>query len=133
MISTVAKIALQGATLSFDKLYSYTVPENFNVSVGQRVLVPFGKGNLKKQGMVFEVSTEDTKGLKPIISVIDSSPVLTEELIEMCKYMQESIFCTYYDAVNAMLPSGITHKLINFYSANEEFVSSLLNEQELLV
>ena len=133
MISTVAKIALQGATLTFDKLYSYTVPENFNVSVGQRVLVPFGKGNLKKQGMVFEVSTEDTKGLKPIISVIDSSPVLTEELIEMCKYMQESIFCTYYDAVNAMLPSGITHKLINFYSANEEFVSSLLNEQELLV
>ena len=52
MTTTVAKIALQGATLTFDKLYSYSVPENIKVSLGQRVLVPFGKGNLKKQGIV---------------------------------------------------------------------------------
>lgn len=133
MIATVAKIALQGATLSFDKLYSYSVPENMKLSIGQRVLLPFGKGNFKRQGMVFDLKSEETNGLKPIISVIDSEPVLTEELIEMCKYMQESIFCTYYDAVNAMLPSGVTHKLIDFYSANEEFITSLLTEQELLV
>ncbi len=133
MIATVAKIALQGATSSFDKLYSYTVPENMKLSKGCRVLVPFGKGNLKKQGMVFDLKSEEASGLKPIISVIDSEPVLTEEFIEMCKYMQESIFCTYYDAVNAMLPTGITHKLIDFYSANEEFVTSLLTEQELLI
>jgi Zn-dependent peptidase ImmA (M78 family) len=47
--------------------------------------------------------------------------------------MQENIFCTYYDAVNAMLPIGITHKLIDFYSANEQFASSLLSVEELLV
>ncbi len=133
MIATVAKIALQGATLSFDKLYSYAVPENMKLSKGCRVLVPFGKGNLKKQGMVFELLSEDTSGLKPIISVIDSEPVLTEEFTQMCKYMQESIFCTYYDAVNAILPTGITHKLIDFYSANQEFVTSLLTKQELSV
>ena len=133
MMATVAKIALQGATLSFDKLYSYVVPENMELSKGCRVIVPFGKGNFKKQGMVFELANDDVHGLKPIISVIDSEPVLTDELIEMCKYMQESILCTYYDAVNVMLPSGITHKLIDFYSANEEFVTSLLNTDELPV
>ncbi len=133
MIGKVAKIALQGATFSFDKLYSYAVPDNLNLSKGQRVLIPFGKADLKKQGMVFSVENESCEGLKPIISVIDNEPVLTEECLELCKYMQSSIFCTYYDAVNAMLPSGITHKLIDFYSANEEFSYSLLSDNEQIV
>lgn len=129
----VAKIALQGATFAFDKLYSYTIPAEFDVNVGCRVLVPFGRGNTKKQGMVFEICDEPCDNLKPIIKVLDKEPVLTNECVEMCKYMQENIFCTYYDAVNAMLPIGITHKLIDFYSANEQFASSLLSDEELLV
>ena len=133
MKGMVAKIALQGATFAFDKLYSYTIPAEFDVNVGCRVLVPFGRGNTKKQGMVFEICDEPCDNLKPIIKVLDKEPVLTNECVEMCKYMQENIFCTYYDAVNAMLPIGITHKLIDFYSANEQFASSLLSDEELLV
>lgn len=131
MKGTVAKVALQGATYSFDKLYSYIVPENVSLSVGCRVLVPFGKGNLKKQGMVFDIADDLTNRLKPILSVIDKEPILNTECLKMCEYMHETIFCTYYDAVNVMLPSGITHKLINYYSANEDFSSvSLLKDEE---
>ncbi len=133
MIGTVANVALQGATVTFDKLYSYAAPENFGLLKGCRVIVPFGKGNLKKQGIVFELERGSVDGLKSIISVIDKEPVITDEGIELCKYMQDRVFCTYYDAVNAMLPSGISHKLVNFYSANEEFLSSLLNQEELYV
>ncbi len=134
MKGTVAKIALQGATSVFDKLYSYAVPEEFPLEIGCRVLVPFGKGNIKKQGMVFDVSIGDTDALKPIISVIDKESVLTDEGIKLCEYLHDNVFCTYYDAVNAMLPSGITHKLINFYSANNEFSAlSLLTEEEINV
>ncbi len=129
----VAKITLQGATFAFDKLYSYTVPTEFDIKVGCRVIVPFGKGNTKKQGMVFELCDQPNDILKPILKVLDKEPVLTPECIEMCKYMQENVFCTYYDAVNVMLPTGITHKLIDFYSANDEFASSLLKDDELLV
>ena len=130
MKGTVAKIALLGATFAFDKLYSYAVPSYLNPKCGCRVLVPFGKGNTKKQGMVFEIYEDSFDGLKEILAVIDKEPVITDEGIKLCEYMQESIFCTYYDAVNAMLPSGITHKLIDFYSANDEFADSLLNDEE---
>lgn len=131
MKGTVAKVALQGTTFAFDKLYSYIVPENSFVSIGCRVVVPFGKGNLKIQGMVFEIGEGDTEKLKPILSVIDKEPVLNQENLKMCEYMHESVFCNYYDAVNIMLPSGITHRLLDFYSANEEFVSlSLLSPKE---
>lgn len=133
MKGRVAKIALQGATFAFDKLYSYAIPSELNIQCGCRVVVPFGRSNTKKQGLVFEIADEETSQLKPILDVIDTEPVLNEEMLKMCEYMHESIFCTYYDAVTTMLPSGITHKLINYYSANDEFSSVLLNDTELAV
>ncbi len=128
MTGLVAKIALEGAIFAFDKLYTYAVPPELYESAkkGIRVLVPFGKGNIKKQGMIFELCEEEIKGLKRLISLIDKEPVLTDEMLRLCEYMSESLFCTYYDAVHAMLPTGLGYKLINYYSANTEFSPELL-------
>ncbi|MBR4973785.1 MAG: primosomal protein N' [Clostridia bacterium] len=131
MKGLVAKVALNGATYSFDKLYTYSVPTSYaNLSAGSRVLVPFGKGNIKKQGMVFSVCEEEIEGLKSISSVIDSVPILNKQMLSLCEFMQKTVFCTYYDAVNAMLPTGLSYKLVNYYSANEEFQKSLLNDTQ---
>ena len=131
MKGLVAEIALHGATNAFDRLYSYAIPPEYTLCVGCRVLVPFGKGNIKKQGMVFNIFEGETDKLKSVITVIDREPVLNDEAIKMCEYMRDNVFCTYYDAVNAMLPTGITHKLIDFYSANSDFVSlQLLSLEE---
>jgi len=133
MKGLVALIALQGATFAFDKLYTYAVPPELHHKVknGCRVLVPFGKGNIKKQGIIFALKDDEIKGLKKLISVIDISPVLTDEMLKLCEYMKESLFCTYYDAVSVMLPAGLSYKLINYYSPNVEFSGfGLLNETE---
>lgn len=131
MKGLVASVAVQGTTLAFDRLFSYAVSPNINVFAGCRVLVPFGKGNINKQGMVFSVCEEETENLKSIISVIDEEPVLNDEALKMCEYMHDNVFCTYYDAVHAMLPTGLNHRIVNFYSANEDFLSfSLLEETE---
>ncbi len=133
MTGLVALIALDGATLAFDKLYTYSVPTDLQskISAGSRVLVPFGRANTKKQGMVFEVKTDELKGLKGITSVIDKAPVLSEDLLSLCRFMRENYFCTYYDAVHTALPTGLNYRLISYFSANEEFSStSLLNETE---
>ena len=133
MKGLVAEIALQGATFAFDKLYTYAIPPELHSSAkaGCRALVPFGKGNIKNQGMIFSVKQAEIKDLKGLLSIIDSEPVLTEELLGMCEHLHESVFCTYYDAVHTMLPAGIGYKLVDFYSANEEFADiSLLNETE---
>lgn len=131
MKGLVAEIALQGTTNAFDRLYSYAIPPKMQLDIGCRVLVPFGRGNVKKQGLVFNITEGDTDKLKSVLSVIDKEPVLNMEAVKMCEYMHENIFCTYYDAVNAMLPAGISHKLINYYSANVDFsFDSLLSETE---
>ncbi len=131
MKGLVAAVAVQGTTFAFDRLFSYAVPLGMTVFAGSRVLVPFGKGNIKKQGMVFEVYEDETDKLKNIIYLIDKEPVLNDESLKMCEYMHENVFCTYYDAVHAMLPTGINHRIVNFYSANDDFLSlSLLDDSE---
>ncbi len=122
MLSPVAKVALYGATYAFDKLYSYAIPPKMNLTAGQRVIVPFGRGNTEKQAMIFEIAEEDSYHLKTVKSVIDEKPVLTDEMLKMCEYMHETVFCTRCDAVSAMLPTGLNHRLINFYSANIDFL-----------
>ncbi len=132
MTGLTAKIALSGTTVAFDKLYTYAVPNEFHALLkkGMRVLVPFGRGNLKKQGIVFEILADELKGLKSITKIIDEEPVLNEEMLALCSFMQNRVFCTYYDAVNAMLPTGISYSLVNNYCANEEFSPSLLEGVE---
>ena len=133
MTGPVAQVALDGAAFAFDRLYSYIIPPELQekAAAGMRVTVPFGKGNLKKQGMIFRIEAAELKGLKVLLSVIDKKPVLSTEMLLLCEYMRENCFCTYYEAIRAALPAGLSFKLMSFYSANEEFSSlALLSSTE---
>ena len=134
MTGLAAEVALDGATNAYDRLYSYALPKNCGAVPGCRVTVPFGKGNIKKQGMIFSVCETQTDNLKEIISVTDKQPVLTREMLGLCLFLREHYFCTYYDAVHAALPAGLNYRLVNNFSANEDFSArSLLNDTEKAV
>ena len=133
MDCAVAFVALEGATMTFDKLYTYVIPPDLLKSAvsGCRVMVPFGRGNTKRQGIIVKVGECDPKGLKSLYSLIDTTPILSEDMLSLCEFLKERTFCTYYDAVRAMLPAGLTHRIENYYSANKEFAdTSLLSKDE---
>ena len=130
------KVVLDGAVGSYDKCYSYFVPEDlFERAVpGCRVTVPFGNGNIKKQGMIIERTTvPDDSKIKKILSVQDNEPILDEEMLMLCSFMKERLFCTYYDAVNVILPAGLKLRLEEFYTVNSGFssVSDLKDEEKM--
>lgn len=106
---SVVHIAVEQATFSFDRLYSYLWPETLgDPQVGVRVLVPFGGGNRTRQGLVMDcVLQEQTAGLKSVQSVMDEKPLLSPEMVALARFMQERTFCTLFDAVRAMLPTGL--------------------------
>ena len=134
MSHTLAEIVLDGAIGSFDKRYTYLVPDELLLLAkrGCRVTVPFGRGNTKKQGMIMDICEgESSSGMKNIYSVTDSAPILNDEMIKMCEWMHSHIFCTYFDAIHAMLPAGLNYRLADYYLPNEEFSAiSLLDESE---
>ena len=100
----IAKVAVENTVYSFDKEFSYKVPEILKSSckAGVRVLVPFGRGNRKRQGIILSFCSGDSENLKSIISVLDDEPVLSEEMIKTAIFMKEHYFCTLYDAVKTM-------------------------------
>ncbi len=118
----VADIILEQTVFSFDKPYGYAVPDFLRdtVRAGCRVVVPFGKGNAHRQGMVLEVyDTEDDAPYKQIDRVIDDTPILSDEMLQMCKWMHEHCFCTYFDAVKAVLPAGISFTVREVFQKGE--------------
>lgn len=117
----VARIAVENTVYSFDKAFDYLVPQQLlhRCKAGVRVLVPFGRGNKKRQGLICEILYSRRDGIKSVISVLDDEPVLTPEMIKTAEFMKEHYFCTLYDAVKTMLPAGINYRLTTVYGAND--------------
>lgn len=133
----IAKVAVEGTLYHFDMEFDYIIPENIDTNnlVGSRVLVPFGLGNKKKHGVVFEVvSGKLDEKIKPIYAVLDKAPLLSVEMISLARWMKRRYYCTLFDAVKTMLPSGINRKLVNYYklSDNINFLEKFdLNDIEI--
>lgn len=130
----VARIAVENTAYSFDKPFDYLVPKKLadRCKAGMRVLVPFGRGNKKRQGVVLEVLYSQTDGLKSLICLLDDEPVLSEEMIKTAEFISEHCFCTLYDAIKTMLPAGINYKVTSVYGANEisDDARSLLSDEQ---
>ena len=106
----IAETAVSGTAYSFDMLFSYAVPDRLAavIACGCRVLVPFGRGNKRRIGVVMKLSQGEAKGLKSLVSLVDETPVVSEELLGLAFYLREQTFCTYFDAVKAMLPPAMS-------------------------
>lgn len=130
-----ALIAVSCAAAAFDKPFSYAVPKALEnkVKKGIRVLVPFGKGNRKRVGLALSVedaSDEELCGLKSIISSEDESPVLNDEMLELVEWLRENTFCTYYDAVRTMIPTGMNINIKEHYQLIKNDNGNTLSEDE---
>lgn len=131
----VVRVAVENTAYSFDKDFDYAVPDRLEKDcvAGARVLVPFGRGNRRRQGIITEVLREDNSSLKEIISVLDDEPVLSAELLAAAKLMKEHYFCTTYEAVKTMLPAGVNYKVTTVYGIkSSDFDSELEVEEQRL-
>ena len=96
-------MAVDKAAYHFDKLYNYAIPVEFAAVLqpGMRVLVPFGGGNRKRQGIVLgRKQVPSLEKLKPLVSLLDSEPILSPELLRLVSFLKETTFCSYFDAVS---------------------------------
>ena len=108
-----AKIAVSEVTFWVDRPYDYCVPDSFAAALqpGMRVTVPFSRGNRRAEGVVLSISDHsDYDSPKPILSVLDDQPVLSDEQLRLALWMRERFFCTVYEAVRAILPAGLWFK-----------------------
>ena len=115
----IAKIAVSAATYAIDKPYSYRVGENMALAVGQRVMVPFGRGNRRTEGVVLSLEAGEDPTLKTVDRCLDEEPVISGTMLQLAAFLRERYFCTFYEAIRAMLPAGLWFRSQDTYTLAE--------------
>ena len=116
----IAKVAVSAANFAIDKPYSYFVPQGMHLESGMRVIVPFGRGNRLCEGVVLAVEPYREETLKSIETVLDEPPLVDETMLRLAAFMRDRYFCTFYEAVRAMLPAGLWFQVKETYRLTED-------------
>jgi len=101
----IAKIIVDVPSSAINQTFDYKIPPQFQgmVQPGMRVVIPFGKRTIT--GFVVELTDKtEVKRTRNIKNVLDITPVLTGELLQLGKWIAETTFCLYITAYQAMLP-----------------------------
>lgn len=135
---TYAKVHIISAPYHIDKAYTYHLPMELEnkVKIGSVVVVPFGGGNKQKLALVTEICGQsDCEITKPVLGVPGKYLFVDRELMELCMYMKEQLFCSVGDAAGCVLPSGLGVKSTRVYRAvqNENKAEFGLNHASLSV
>jgi primosomal protein N' (replication factor Y) len=136
MICT-AKVIVDVPTSRTNRPFDYLVPEWLKplLAVGSRVVVPFGPRKL--QGYVVDVAEhagglEGHAKLREIERVLDDSPPLTPELLELAEWMSRQYLCPWVMAIQAMIPAVLKGKSEKWLTATELLDESTAGQSPLL-
>ncbi len=108
-----AQVCVSNISFLADKEFSYEIPPEYEneIDVGTKVIVPFGKGNRKREGVVTHIlNDEHTMPLKRIMGIADVESFVTQDNIELARYISEKYYAPLYDCVNLMIMPGSSIK-----------------------
>jgi primosomal protein N' (replication factor Y) len=101
-----------------DTVFTYRVPDGMQPMVGGRVLAPFRQQRMS--GIVTELHDRPPKvQAKNILSVLDSSPVLDERLMQLGKWISNYYLAPLGDVFRTMLPLAAEFKRVTSYRITE--------------
>jgi primosomal protein N' (replication factor Y) len=97
------------------RTFSYAIPPNLKIDVGQAVWVPFGEKRL--QGIVLGLSPHpEVEETREIIGVIEPHPLLSPQQVQLARWISEYYLAPLFDAVALMLPPGFERRSITLIS-----------------
>lgn len=139
----IAKVLVEINNINVDKTFDYIVPFEYieNIKIGMRVKVPFASREL--EGFVLDLvnNADDNYELKEIISIVDTEPILNNELLHLGKFMSKKYFSTLISCYQTMLPKAlkaqnkttINKKMIKYVELCSNSFPKLKPNQEKIV
>ncbi len=82
--------------------FSYSVPPDLRVSPGQRVRAPLQRQ--ARVGLVVEVREGDEKGLKPLLGVVETAPILSPSRLALTRWIAAESWSSWGSTISALLP-----------------------------
>lgn len=139
----IAKVLVEINNINVDKTFDYIVPFEYieKIKIGMRVKVPFASREL--EGFVLDLvnNADDNYELKEIISIVDTEPILNNELLHLGQFMSKKYFSTLISCYQTMLPKAlkaqnkttINKKMIKYVELCSNSFPKLKPNQEKIV
>ena len=123
-----AKVLIDGPS---ELIFDYSIPEGMGAQAGCRVHIPLR--NRKAVGTILSLAEVEPDGfsLKPITSLIDPEPLLTEGLMKLARWMTGYYGTPLEQIMRSLLPSSVRQES---HSAKTRKIVTLLErpDQETL-
>ncbi len=101
----IAEVIVDVLNANVDRVFDYEIPDGMELQKGCRVAVPFS--NRKLEGFVIATKPASSfKGkLKPVDALLDEVPALTEETLELARYMAGKYHILLAEALRLFIPA----------------------------
>lgn len=108
-VTNIVGVVVNRMVRNVDQVYHYTASDELyqKITVGSLVSVPFGKGDSEMEAYVVELpKSTEFSSLKEVRALLSGEPLFDEEMLAVCRFMQERYFCTLAAAIKAITPPG---------------------------
>lgn len=128
-----AQIIINTTAKNLQQTFTYRVPEQLDVRLGSRVLVPFGRR--KEEGIVVALEKELAQKpdfvIKPIEDVLSAQAGFQEEMIQTALWIHDYYVCNLSEALRLFMidKKGLTQKqylTLGYYHADSEASEAVL-------
>lgn len=137
----ICEVIIDIVNSNVDKIFDYILPNNLDLKVGQRVLVPFL--SRKVEGYILKIkdnSNYDSSKLKCIIKSLDDFSYFNNETLSLMEFLIKKYNLRYGDCIRLFIPSSVRNnlkeKFVKYVKINDKIDLSLIkfneNQQKIL-
>lgn len=97
-------------SLPIDRTFQYRVPDSVQHApeVGKRVHIPFRSS--KRIGYIVKIEEEAmVENPKDLLDIIDEEAIFTPDMIDLARWVKDNYFCSWGEALEAMIPGALKH------------------------
>lgn len=102
----IARVIVDISNSQTDKIFDYLIPPNLDVQKGARVIVPFGMRRI--EGFCIDITENSSvESLKYVEAVLDDFVCISEEMLQLMRYMKDKFYIRYVDSLRLFIPSKL--------------------------
>ncbi len=109
LLIMVAEVIINRTAKKLNRTFDYKIPQRLEdiITVGSKVLVPFGKGEKLEEAFVIKIKQSSSFDVKEIEKLEEN---LNDSQIMLARWMAKRYFCNVSDCINLMLTPGTRSK-----------------------
>ncbi len=102
----IARVIVDISNSQTDKIFDYDIPPDLDVQKGSRVIVPFGMRRI--EGFCIDIAAHSqVESLRSVEAVLDDFVCISEEMLQLMRYMKDKFYIRYVDSLRLFIPSKL--------------------------